>query len=178
MIKYWRVIPLFLFVIIGYFFWSGLSLNPHELPSTKIDKKLPFFELDTLSTSSKKQIFSSNLFKDKPVLLNVWSSWCGACTEEQAFLLNLSQNGVSIYGLDYKDQALPAIEWLNTWGNPYIASGFDQFGKVGFELGVYGSPETFLIDKDGVVRIRYPGILTEEIWQKKFKNIYEQLEKM
>ncbi|MDF1758645.1 MAG: DsbE family thiol:disulfide interchange protein [Legionellaceae bacterium] len=172
---YWRVIPLVLFLIIGLFLWKGLSLKPQELPSTQVGKTLPVFQLQNLNSDSEVK-FTSSMLQGKTMLLNVWSSWCEACTEEQAFLLKLADRGVVIYGLNYKDKVSSARQWLQDWGNPYLASGSDVDGMVGFDLGVYGAPETFLIDKYGVIKYRYPGILNENVWQDKFLPLIKKLE--
>jgi cytochrome c biogenesis protein CcmG/thiol:disulfide interchange protein DsbE len=175
----WKIIPLIVFIILAVFLWRGLNLQPNELPSVKVGKKLPQFRLPLViesNTEIKKKYLSSNEFKNSVTLLNVWSSWCMACTQEQAFLLKLSQSGIKIYGLNYKDNIDSALKWLREWGNPYVLSGNDYDGTVGINLGVYGSPETFLIDKHGVIRFRYPGILNEFVWNKEFLPLLKLIE--
>jgi cytochrome c biogenesis protein CcmG, thiol:disulfide interchange protein DsbE len=173
----WKILPLVFFVALVIFFWKGLDLKPQELPSTNIGKKIPDFQLQALGTNVSDKVFSSKELRGKPILLNVWSSWCAACTEEQAFLLKLADSGQVIYGLNYKDQADSAMKWLKEWGNPYLLSGNDSDGLVGINLGVYGAPETFLLDKYGVIQYRHAGILNEEIWQQRFVPLLKQLEK-
>ena len=178
-LKSWKIIPLVVFMVLATFLWRGLNLQPNELPSVKIGKKLPYFKLPLVidvNTKIKKKYLSSNDLKNSVFLLNVWSSWCVACTQEQAFLLQLSQSGIKIYGLNYKDDIGSARKWLREWGNPYILSGNDAAGMVGINLGVYGSPETFLIDKHGVIRFRYPGILNEVVWNKEFLPLLTRIE--
>lgn len=175
-LSYWQIIPLLLFIFLATFLWKGLSLKPDELPSMQVGKKLPNFKLPSISLHARKSdIFLSKSILGEISLLNVWSSWCSACTEEQSFLLKLSNDGIRIYGLNYKDNTKAAIEWLKIWGDPYIVSGVDKDGMVGFDFGVYGSPETFLLDKHGVVKYRYAGILNEVIWQEKFIPLINQL---
>lgn len=168
-----RFVPFALFLSLGVFFWFGLSLDPHYLPSTRINKPLPHFQLPQLR--DEQSSLSSEMLSGHISLLNVWASWCEACTEEQLFLLRLAQSGIAIYGLNYKDSVPQATKWLNEWGNPYKLIGEDFSGKVAIELGVYGAPETFLIDKQGVIRYRHVGILTENIWKKEFLPLINHL---
>jgi len=161
----WRMVPFLIFMVLALFFWRGLSLDPHEVPSAQVGKALPAFKLPTLESD---KIFTPAVLRGHVVLLNVWASWCAACTEEQIFLMELAQKGVVIYGLDYKDHPNDAKAWLEEWGNPYRSIGSDRDGKVSIDLGVYGAPETFLIDKTGVIRYRHVGVLTKEIWAREF----------
>ncbi|WP_019216519.1 DsbE family thiol:disulfide interchange protein [Legionella tunisiensis] len=162
---YWRLIPLVVFVLLVVFLWRGLGLEPQNLPSVQIGKGLPKFQLSTLD---QDQLLTPQLMRGRVVLLNVWASWCAACTDEQVFLLRLAREGVPIYGLNYKDSSENAKQWLTEWGNPYQAVGEDKTGKVAIDLGVYGAPETFLIDKKGIIRYRHVGILDEKTWQSDF----------
>ncbi len=163
---YWRAIPLILFAFLVVFFWRGLSLDPQNLPSVKLGQSLPLFELPAVGNRSAK--FTPNLMHGQVALLNVWASWCGACTEEQVFLMQLARQGVAIYGLNYKDNMDDATHWLAEWGNPYKMIGSDLSGQVAIDLGVYGAPETFLVDKMGVIRYRHAGVLTTEVWEREF----------
>ena len=167
-----RALPLVVFAILAVFLWKGLYLNPREIPSSYIGKKLPEFSLQTLNQSG---VFRNSDLHGEVSLLNVWASWCMACKDEQAFLLKLADTGIKIYGLNYKDDTNTALEWLATWGNPYTIVAADINGLVAFDLGVYGAPETFLIDKQGIIRYRYAGILNEEVWQEKFLPVYSEL---
>ena len=169
-----RLIPLFLFIIIIGFFWYSLSLDPKNLPSAKLGKPLPKFSVSVLGNPNLK--FSQNNLKGKISILNVWASWCSACVDEQIFLLQLAREGITIYGLNYKDNQDDAINWLSSWGNPYKLIGSDLDGKLAIDLGVYGAPETFLIDKFGTIRFRYAGILNTKIWQKEFMPIINEME--
>lgn len=171
---HWRLMPFFLFIVLALLFWRGLELDPHHLPSVQIGKPLPTFTLNTLEgntlTPEKMQGHAS--------LLNVWASWCMACADEQSVLMQLAKQGVTIYGLNYKDTSENAKEWLNEWGNPYQLVGEDTDGKVAIDIGVYGSPETFLVDKQGIIRYRHVGALTMSIWKKEFLPRLASLEKV
>lgn len=172
-----RMMPLALFAALAIFLWKGLSLNPQNLPSPYLDKHLPNFQLPLLNKTNANDKFTPLTMRDNVVLLNVWASWCSACIEEQVFLLQLAREGVMIYGLNYKDQTDSARHWLKEWGNPYRAIGEDKNGRVAIDLGVYGAPETFLIDKQGVVIYRHAGVLNKEIWQNEFLLRIKQLNK-
>jgi cytochrome c biogenesis protein CcmG/thiol:disulfide interchange protein DsbE len=173
-INAWRLLPFLLFTTLLIFLWKGLSLNPHELPSTRVGQSIPWFKLPVLG--DKTQVLTPMSFRGKIVVLNVWASWCEACTEEQAFLTQLSNQGIAMYGLNYKDTTQHAQAWLSEWGNPYLMIGEDVQGHAAIDLGVYGAPESFLIDKDGVIVYRHVGILTPSIWQQKFAPIIKRLE--
>ena len=171
----WRLMPLVLFTLLIGFFWRGLSLDPQTLPSAQLGKPLPKFQLPALG--EPEGLFKSSSLHGHIALLNVWASWCAACTEEQVLLLQLAQKGVMIYGLNYKDATNDATAWLTEWGNPYQMVGQDFKGTVGIDLGVYGAPETFLIDKTGVIRYRHAGVLTTYVWKHDFLPRIRVLEK-
>lgn len=170
----WKIIPVLFFAGLCFFLWRGLSLDPHRLPSAQIGKLVPQFKLNQL-TDPKLQ-FSSQQMRNKVSLLNVWASWCEACVQEQEFLMKLAQDGVILYGLNYKDNTQEAREWLQQWGNPYQIIGQDVQGKVAIDLGVYGAPETFVIDKQGVIRYRHVGIITPKDWDQVIAPMMKQLE--
>jgi len=143
----------------------GLTLNPREVPSPLIGKLAPEFELPQLYEPQKS--FSKKDMAGKVWLLNVWASWCVACREEHSELLALSKSGeVPLYGLNYKDERPDAISWLKQGGDPYLLSVQDYDGRLGIDYGVYGVPETFLIDKHGVIRYKQIGPLTGEALKK------------
>ncbi|KTD65505.1 DsbE family thiol:disulfide interchange protein [Legionella spiritensis] len=169
----WRFIPLVLFVLMALFFWRGLSLDPKKLPSSRIGQALPAFQLPVLGEPDSS--FTSEEMKGQVALLNVWASWCAACVDEQVFLLRLAREGVPIYGLNYKDDSQNAQRWLTEWGNPYRAIAEDKSGRVAIDLGVYGAPETFLVDKMGIIRYRHAGVLDETTWQKDVLPLVKQL---
>lgn len=172
----WRIVPFVLFLFLALFLWRGLSLDPQNLPSAQLGKPLPFFKLPVLGEHNEELTPVS--MHGHVVLLNVWASWCEACAREQVFLLQLAHDGVPMYGLNYKDKADDAVEWLNEWGNPYKLIGSDFTGKIAIDLGVYGAPETFLIDKAGLIQYRHAGVLTPEIWQQDFLPRFKQLEQV
>ncbi|USQ13185.1 DsbE family thiol:disulfide interchange protein [Legionella lytica] len=172
----WRVIPIVLFVLLSIFLWRGLSLNPHNLPSVQVGKLVPDFTLPELHHPESS--FSSQNIRNQVVLLNVWASWCAACTDEQVFMLQLAREGMPIYGLNYKDKPEDALQWLSQWGNPYKLVMQDREGRAAIDLGVYGAPETFVIDKKGVIRYRHAGVMNQELWQKEVLPLIKQLEQM
>jgi len=169
----WRLLPLAIFFLLVFFFWRGLSLEPQKLPSVQLGKSLPEFKLPMLG---EEKHFTPQAMQGQVALLNVWASWCPACVEEQVFLLKLVRESVPIYGLNYKDKTDKATRWLSEWGNPYQAIGEDKEGKVAIDLGVYGAPETFLIDKKGIIRYRHVGILDEEAWETEFLPLIQKLQ--
>ena len=171
----WRVLPILLFLSLSVFLWRGLSLDPRLLPSVKIGKALPAFTLPQLGKPGS--FFDSRALPKQVFLLNVWASWCEACIEEQVFLLQLASKGVAIYGLNYKDGEEDAGSWLEQWGNPYRAIAQDRAGKVAVDLGVYGAPETFVIDKQGIIRYRYAGAMNQKVWQEEVHPLMKTLEK-
>jgi len=152
--------PFVIFVTLAGFLYVGLGLNPREVPSPLVDKPAPMFNLPQLHDPSKQ--FSPQDMKGKVWLLNVWASWCVSCKVEHPVLMALSrQNIVPIYGLDYKDQREAGIAWLRDSGNPYVLSAVDKEGRIGIDYGVYGVPETYVIDKEGVIRYKQIGPVTQ-----------------
>ncbi|MBC8119456.1 MAG: DsbE family thiol:disulfide interchange protein, partial [Burkholderiaceae bacterium] len=154
----------------------GLSLNPREVPSPLIGKPAPSFQLPQLAQSERT--FSPSQMQGEVWLLNVWASWCVACRVEHPLLVELSKNNaVPLIGLNYKDKREAATGWLAQFGNPYQLSAIDADGRVGIDYGVYGVPETFVIDKQGVIRFKQIGPITEEAWQNKLLPLVQQLRK-
>ncbi len=170
----WKVIPIVLFLLLSIFLWRGLSLDPRHLPSVQLGKSLPVFTLPQLQEPNST--FSSTQLRNQVVLLNVWASWCAACIDEQVFMMQLAREGVPIYGLNYKDKAEDAVQWLAQWGNPYKLVVQDSEGKTAIDLGVYGAPETFVIDKKGIIRYRHVGIMNQEAWSKDILPLMKKLE--
>lgn len=155
------LLPLGIFVALVVVLAIGLKLDPRRVPSPLIDKPAPLFELPQLDDPA--QSFRLSELRGQPVLLNVWASWCRACVEEHPLLLAMAQNhDVSIYGLNYKDTRDDAKAWLASHGNPYDNSAFDQNGTVGIEYGVYGVPETFVIDAEGIIRYKHIGPINQQ----------------
>jgi len=161
-----RILPIVVVVVFAVmmgFFYKGLQLDPQKLPSALIDKPAPAFHLPQLHDVSKS--FSPEEMKGKVWLLNVWASWCAACRSEHPLFMQLARKGdFPIYGLNYKDQRPDAMQWLKQLGDPYIASFSDLEGNVGIDFGVYGVPETFLIDKQGVIRYKHVGPVSRKDW--------------
>jgi len=156
-----RFIPLLIFLGLIVFLALGLRLDPREVPSPLIGRPAPDFNLPSLD--DPQLILSKNALLGKIYLLNVWASWCVSCREEHPLLVEMSRAGtVDIYGLNYKDQREDARRWLDYFGNPYRAVFFDQTGRTGMDYGVYGVPETYLIDRTGTIRHKYIGPLTQE----------------
>lgn len=153
------LLPLVLFIAIVFFFRAGMGRDPNLLPSMLVDKMLPAFSASSLENN----IIRSEDLIGKITVLNVWASWCEACKVEQPFLMELTKNkSIQIYGLDYKDRRADAKRYLQNEGNPYHKVIFDDVGQVAMLFGVYGTPETFLIDQKGKVRYRFVGAITLE----------------
>lgn len=170
----WRAIPVLLFLALSVFLWRGLSLDPHHLPSVQIGKEVPAFHLTQLH--DPKLSFDAKQLRNQVSLLNVWASWCEACTQENVLMMQVARAGIPIYGLNYKDKKEDALLWLNEWGDPYQMIGQDLDGKVAIDLGVYGAPETFVIDKQGIIRYRHVGIIDMKVWTKTLVPLIEKLE--
>jgi cytochrome c biogenesis protein CcmG/thiol:disulfide interchange protein DsbE len=169
------LIPFGIFVVVVGFLAVGLSLNPRELPSPLVGKPAPDFSLPQLHDQGK--VISSNDLKGKVWLLNFWASWCDGCKVEHPVLIHLAHSGaVPIYGMDYKDQREDALTWLRQWGNPYQVVGVDESGRVGINYGVYGVPETYVIDKAGVIRYKQIGPLREDILEAKILPLVRELQ--
>ena len=168
------IFPLFFFVILIVFLGIGLHLKPAEVPSPLIGKPVPEFKLTRLQEPDK--LISTQDLSGQVWLLNVWASWCTACREEHAALLAFSRSAsVLIIGLDYKDKRQDAIAWLNRLGNPYFISAFDEERRVGIDVGVYGVPETFVIDKRGMIRLKLIGPVTQTVIAEKLLPLLKEL---
>ncbi len=152
-------VPLALFFVMAIFLGIGLKLNPRDIPSPLINKPAPEFSLPVLSES--EQSLTKQQMMGKVWLFNVWASWCVSCRAEHPVFNELAaMNVVSIIGLNYKDEPKDAMRWLAQLGNPYEASIIDREGRTGIDYGVYGVPETFVIDKKGIVRYKHTGPIT------------------
>jgi cytochrome c biogenesis protein CcmG/thiol:disulfide interchange protein DsbE len=159
--------PLVAFAILIPVLMIGLTRDPRELPSPLLQQAAPQFELPSLRDA--EQMVGSADFANQMVLLNVWATWCPGCRQEHGFMLELAKSGaIDIYGLNWRDNRREAVRWLETLGDPYVASGFDEDGRVGIDWGVYGAPETFLIDANGIVVHKHIAPLTREIWERDF----------
>ena len=170
------LIPLLLFVILVGFLAVGLQRDPHEVPSPLINKSAPSFEVPQLAQANKT--FSPASMKGQVWILNVWASWCVACREEHPVLVELAKSGQApLIGLDYKDKREDALAMLARQDNPYVLSAFDANGRVGIDYGVYGVPETYVIDQSGVIRFKHIGPLTTAILNQKIYPLLAELKK-
>ena len=168
------LLPLGIFIVIAVFLGIGLKLDPREVPSPLIDKPAPAFSLPQLQQPAL--MFSRDDMKGKVWLLNVWASWCVACRDEHPVLVEFARTkAVPIVGLNYKDERVDGMRWLSQFGDPYQLSAFDYDGRTGIDYGVYGVPETFLIDKKGVIRYKRIGVVTPEILRDKILPLVREL---
>ncbi len=155
------LLPFIAFLVLLAFLTIGLRLNPREVPSPLIGKPAPAFELSQLHVPGES--ISAHQMVGQVWILNVWASWCVACREEHPVLMDLAKTaGVPLVGLNYKDVRDQGAAWLREHGNPYAVSAFDGEGRVGIDYGVYGVPETFVVDKQGVIRFKFTGPLTRQ----------------
>jgi cytochrome c biogenesis protein CcmG/thiol:disulfide interchange protein DsbE len=168
------LLPLLLFAVLAAFLYRGLSLNPREVPSPLIGKPAPAFALPRLDDPT--QTIRLEDMKGKVWVLNVWASWCTPCREEHPLVIALARSKrVPIYGLNYKDQGAAATRWLQQLGNPYAATLVDADGRVGIDFGVYGVPETFVIDGQGIVRYKHIGPLTADAVRTRLEPVLKDL---
>lgn len=169
------LLPLAIFVVMVGFLAVGLTLNPREVPSPLVGKAAPDFSLPQLHESDK--VFSPKELAGKVWLLNFWASWCNGCKEEHPVLMQMAKSGeVPIYGVDYKDTREEALTWLRRWGNPYPLVAVDESGRVGINYGVYGVPETYVIDKGGKIRYKQIGPVDQDILEKKILPLVRELQ--
>jgi len=169
------ILPLVIFLALAGFLYKGLSLNPREVPSPFIDKPAPAFTLPLLLDANKS--FSPAEMKGKVWLFNLWASWCESCKVEHPVLVAMSQqNRVPIVGLDYKDKRDAGQAWLKHGGNPYLLNAFDADGRIGIDYGVTGVPETFVIDKQGIIRDKIIGMVTPQNYQDRILPLLRKLE--
>ncbi len=168
------LLPLVLFLVLVGFLAAGLGLNPREVPSPLLGKPAPAFQAAALARP-EATIRRDDLL-GKVWLLNVWASWCAACRDEHPVLVDYARRGnVPIYGLNYKDKREDGLGWLQRHGNPYTESLFDPDGRIGIDYGVYGVPETFVIDRAGVIRYKHIGPITPAVLRDKIEPLLRQL---
>ncbi len=167
------LLPLAIFLGVAVFLYRGLYLNPSELPSALIGKPFPAFALASLDDPA--QTLTQDDLKGTPALVNVWATWCPSCRAEHPVLNKLKQMGVIIHGVNYKDERAPAQKWLRELHNPYQLNIEDPKGSLGLDLGVYGAPETFLVDARGIIRHKFVGTIDERVWREQLAPLYRQL---
>ena len=156
-------IPVVVFAFLAFLFWKGLSGNPSELPSALIGKPVPDFNLPAIEGLGVPGFDSAGLKQGQVTLVNIWASWCGPCRIEHPILMELSKRGdIRLHGLNYKDDPAYALRFLETLGQPYAAAGTDIDGRAGVDWGVYGVPETFVIDGQGFIRFKFVGPLSPD----------------
>jgi cytochrome c biogenesis protein CcmG/thiol:disulfide interchange protein DsbE len=174
------LIPLVLFGLLALFLALGLQHDPHEVPSPLIGKPAPDINLPQLAVdggAASPVMFNSKQMRGQVWLLNVWASWCESCREEHPLLLDFARKvSVPLIGLDYKDKDEDARRWLAQSGNPYQLAAVDADGRVGIDYGVYGVPETYVIDKAGIIRYKQIGPLTAEVLQSKILPLIAELQ--
>jgi len=169
-----RWLPLVLFVVLVGFFAKGLFLNPREVPSPFIGRTAPAFTLPLVGDANAS--FSPADMKGRVWMLNIWAPWCVSCRQEHPILMQLAQSGrIPIVGLNWKDKAREAEALLARTGSPYVAVPEDLDGKVGIDYGVTGTPETYLIDQAGIVRLKHIGPISPDVWQTKFEPVLKEL---
>jgi cytochrome c biogenesis protein CcmG/thiol:disulfide interchange protein DsbE len=176
MTRYLRyLVPLAIFMVLVAFLYRGLSLDPKRIPSPLVGKPMPEFSLPSLKDPAVT--ISTADFKGKVSVLNIWATWCVSCRAEHEVLLQLAQtNKVDIYGLNYKDERDKAKQWLAQLGDPYVANAFDADGRVGIDWGVYGAPETFIMDQQGIIRHKHIGPLTVDALNNEILPIIAELQ--
>ena len=165
-------LPLIVFAILAAFLMRGLKLDPSSMPSALLDKPWPVFSLSTLESA---EVVSEKNLRGQKTLVNVWATWCITCRVEHPFLMQLSKNGVLVIGLNYKDKYDEAQRWLQEKGNPFRFTINDADGKLGMDLGVFGAPETYFVDSQGIIRYKYIGDLNERVWNDSLKAVWDKL---
>ncbi|MDM0018125.1 DsbE family thiol:disulfide interchange protein [Variovorax saccharolyticus] len=168
-------LPFAIFIVLAVLLALGLRRDPKLLPSALIDKPAPAIDLPLLH--DPQQTLKTDAMCGQVWLLNVWASWCAPCREELPVLMELAgKDGVPLYGLNYKDKSDAARTWLQRWGNPYRGSAVDLDGRIGIDFGVYGVPETFVIDRAGRIRYKHSGPITAELWRERLLPVVRSLQ--
>lgn len=175
-------IPLIIVVLLSPFLIIALDKDPSHLPSALIGKPFPDVDLPRLKGAAMvdenvagKNMVSREDLIGEPFILNVWATWCPTCIHEHPYLMMLAEKGVRIVGLNYKDEDEKALGWLKRLGDPYLFNIVDKEGRLGLYLGVYGAPETFIVDKNGTILLRHAGDLNARVWQDQFAPIMDEL---
>jgi len=167
-------LPLIFFIVLGVFLYKGLFLNPQSMPSALEGKPVPDFKLLTVLDTDR--VVTKADLKGQVYLLNVWGTWCVGCKVEHPTLINIAKTGLPIYGINFKDELADAQQWLKDNHNPYQFTVFDSSGRLALDLGVYGAPETFVVDHNGVIQLRYAGVLDIMTWNTKFLPLIDDLQ--
>jgi cytochrome c biogenesis protein CcmG/thiol:disulfide interchange protein DsbE len=168
-------LPLIIFAALAVLFWKGLFLKPQHLPSVLISKPVPEFALPKVLAEGEI-LENADLPAGRPYLLNVWATWCPPCRVEHPYLNELAGQGVPIVGVNLKDDPADVKKWLEAAGDPYVFSIADKEGKFYLDLGATGAPETFLVDREGVIRCKHMSVVDDRIWQTKLQPLYEKLQ--
>ena len=171
----YKWIPLIIAIGLALVLYTAIGKDPTKLETARLNDPIPEFELSALQDESR--LITQNDLKGRVFLLNVWATWCPSCRSEHGYLVNLSNKGIPIVGLNYKDERPAAKDWLTRLGDPYSFNIFDPQGKLGFDLGVYGAPETYLIDKKGFVRFRHVGVVDDRVWSQTLEPLFTKLSK-
>jgi cytochrome c biogenesis protein CcmG, thiol:disulfide interchange protein DsbE len=173
-LKWLRFMPILMILALIAVLWRGLYLNPKEIPSPLIDQPAPTFQLPNLL--DPKTMIDNSVLSHKVTIVNVWASWCAACVEEQQFIRSIAPTTEAQWlGFNYKDDSKEALAWLQQYGNPYTYIAADATGQAALDWGIYGTPETFVIDKKGIIRYKHIGPISLQDWQKQFVPLLAKL---
>ncbi|MFR0674564.1 DsbE family thiol:disulfide interchange protein [Enterobacterales bacterium AW_CKDN230030176-1A_HGKHYDSX7] len=170
--RWMKAVPLVVFLLLAGVLYKGLFLKPDALPSALLGKPFPAFSLPAVQ--GERTVTEADLI-GRPALVNVWGTWCPSCKVEHPFLNKLAGQGVLIHGIDYKDDSAAAQAWLRDFHDPYALNVRDDAGTLGLNLGVYGAPETFLIDARGIIRHRHVGVIDATVWREQLAPLYQAL---
>ena len=162
-----KILPLLVFLVVGVFLFLSLNSDPNKLPSPLVGKKFPIIEGNDFYSNETVKL--NDLMDNKLALVNVWASWCVTCRKEHQVIMNIAKNNnLKLIGINYKDTKSDGREYLKVMGNPFDEIVFDPNGEIGMELGVYATPETFLISREGLIIHKHIGEITKEIWNENF----------
>ena len=162
-----KILPLLVFLVVGVLLFLSLNSDPNKLPSPLVGKKFPIIEGNDFYSNETVKL--NDLMDNKLALVNVWASWCVTCRKEHQVIMNIAKNtNLKLIGINYKDTKSDGREYLKVMGNPFDEIVFDPNGEIGMELGVYATPETFLISREGLIIHKHIGEITKEIWNENF----------
>jgi len=168
------IVPFVFFIATAGLLWKSLKLKPAELPSVLVGHKAPAFSLTTVEDPTR--VINENVFKGQVTVLNIWASWCSSCKKEHPIWVELTKKyPFSFISVSYHDDLKAAQQWLQKSGNPYSFTLFDPQGHLGMDYGVYGIPETFILDKEGIIRYRHAGPISLQLWQQTLLPLIESL---